>query len=243
LHPWANQAEMAQIEAGGALVAIEQQKPAGGDTSFRQVLSDLRQLLSNRMLVGIYIGQYCITTLTYFFITWFPPYLVQARGMSIFKASFVASLPAICGFIGGVLGGVISDFLLRRGYSLTVARKTPIVAGMLLSMVMIACNYIDTDWIIVAVMALAYFGKGVGALGWAVVSDTSPKQISGLNGSLFNMFGNTAAITTPIVIGYIVKGTGSFDGALIFIGANALVAVFCYLVIVGEIKRAEIVRR
>jgi ACS family glucarate transporter-like MFS transporter len=64
-----------------------------------------------------------------------------------------------------------------------------------------------------------------------------------LNGSLFNMFGNTAAITTPIVIGYIVQGTGSFDGALIFIGANALVAVFCYLVIVGEIKRAEIVRR
>ena len=66
---------------------------------------------------------------------------------------------------------------------------------------------------------------------------------SGLNGSLFNMFGNSAAITTPIVIGYILQGTGSFDGALIFIGANALVAVFCYLVIVGEIKRAEIVRR
>jgi len=242
-HPWVSPAELAHIEAGGALVAIEQQKPAGGGASFRQVLSDLRQLLSNRMLVGIYIGQYCITTLTYFFITWFPPYLVQARGMSIFKASFVASLPAICGFAGGVLGGVVSDFLLRRGYSLTVARKTPIVAGMLLSMVMIACNYIDTDWIIVAVMALAYFGKGVGALGWAVVSDTSPREISGLNGSLFNMFGNTAAITTPIVIGYIVQGTGSFDGALIFIGANALVAVFCYLAIVGEIKRAEITRR
>ena len=61
------------------------------------------------MLLGIYIGQFCITALTYFFLTWFPVYLVQQRGMSILNAGFVASVPAICGFVGGVLGGVISD--------------------------------------------------------------------------------------------------------------------------------------
>jgi MFS transporter, ACS family, glucarate transporter len=91
--------------------------------------------------------------------------------------------------------------------------------------------------VVVGVMAFAFFGKGLGALGWAVVSDTSPKQIAGLSGSLFNTFGNTAAITTPIVIGYIVGGTGSFNGALIFVAANAVVAVACYLFVVGEIKR------
>jgi ACS family glucarate transporter-like MFS transporter len=76
-------------------------------------------------------------------------------------------------------------------------------------------------------------------LGWAVVSDTSPKEAGGLSGGLFNTFGNTAGITTPIVIGYILQATGSFAGALVFIGANAAVAIFCYLVIVGEIKRVE----
>jgi len=49
----------------------------------------------------------------------------------------LAAIPAICGFVGGVLGGIISDFLLRRSFSLTAARKTPIVAGMLLSMAMV----------------------------------------------------------------------------------------------------------
>ena len=83
-------------------------------------------------------------------------------------------------------------------------------------------------------------GKGLGALGWAVVSDTSPKEISGLSGALFNTFGNTAAITTPIVIGYLIKGTGSFSAALVFVAANALVAVCCYLFVVGEIKRFEL---
>jgi len=105
---------------------------------------------------------------------------------------------------------------------------------------MILCNYVDAQWMVVGIMALAFFGKGVGALGWAVVADTAPKQIVGLSGGLFNMFGNVAGITTPIVIGYIVKETGSFAGALVFVGINALVTVISYLVIVKEIKRVEL---
>ena len=50
-------------------------------------------------------------------------------------------------------------------------------------------------------------------------------------------FVSIASITTPIVIGYIISSTGSFKWALVFVGANALVAVFSYLVIVGPIKR------
>ena len=116
----------------------------------------IRQLLANRMMLGVYIGQYCINTLTYFF------------------------------------------------------------------------------------MALAFFGKGIGALGWAVVSDTSPKEAGGVSGGLFNTFGNLSSITTPIIIGYILAATGSFNGALVFVGANALVAAIAYLFIVGEIKRVQL---
>jgi len=111
---------------------------------------------------------------------------------------------------------------------------------MLLAMSMIACNYVTADWLVVAVMSLAFFGKGVGALGWAVVSDTSPREAGGLSGGLFNTFGNTAGITTPIAIGYILQATGSFSGALIFVGANAAVAILCYLFVVGEIRRVEL---
>jgi ACS family glucarate transporter-like MFS transporter len=241
-HPRINKAELDYIAEGGALVNMDQgagQKARTGAPEAPK-WGYIKQLLGNRMLMGVYIGQYCITTLTYFFLTWFPVYLVKERGMSILNAGFVAALPAICGFAGGVLGGLISDFLLHRGRSLTVARKTPIVIGMLLSTSMIACNYVESSTLVVAIMAFAFFGKGLGALGWAVVSDTSPKEISGLSGSLFNTFGNTAAITTPIVIGYLVKGTGSFGAALVYVAANALVAVCCYLFVVGEIKRFEL---
>jgi ACS family glucarate transporter-like MFS transporter len=240
-HPRIGPAEFEHISKGGALVNMDRPSQGGGAAGPKW--SYLRQLLCNRMLLGVYVGQYCITTLTYFFVTWFPVYLVQERGMSILKAGFAASVPALFGSAGSILGGLFSDGLLRRGCSLSLARKAPIVAGMLLSMSMIVCNYVSAGWVVVAIMSLSFLGKGIGSLGWAVVSDTSPREIAGLSGGLFNMFGNTAAITTPLIIGYIVQGTASFRGALVFVAANALGAILCYLVVVGEIKRVELRRQ
>jgi ACS family glucarate transporter-like MFS transporter len=238
-HPMISRSEIETIERGGGLVNVD--RAAGAKSSNNPLTwTGVFELLRQRMLVGIYIGQFCITTLTYFFITWFPDYLVKARHMSILKAGFAVAVPALCGCVGGVLGGVSSDALLRRGYSLTFARKTPIIAGMLLSVTMIACNYTNAQALVIFLMSLAFFGKGFGALGWTVISDTSPKQLIGLNGGLFNMFGNVAGITTPIVIGYIVKKTGSFHYALVFVAAAALLAIFSYVVIVGEIKRLDL---
>ena len=54
---------------------------------------------------------------------------------------------------------------------------------------------------------------------------------------MFNTFGNVAGIITPIVIGYILQATGSFYGALFFVGLHGLLAVACYLLIVGKIER------
>ena len=189
--------------------------------------------------MGVYIGQFSINVLTYFFLTWFPVYLVQQRHMSILKAGFMASVPALCGFAGGVLGGLLSDALLKAGWSLTAARKLPIIGGKLLSVSLIVCNYVDSEWPVVGLMALAFFGKGVGSLGWAVLADTAPREVVGLAGSIFNMFGNAAGIVTPVVIGYIVESTGSFNRALVFVGLNALVTVLSYALVVGKIQRIE----
>lgn len=238
-HPHVTEAELKHIEEGGGLVNMDMGGKSG--VRFNVKWSHVRQLLGSRMLIGIYLGQFCITTLTYFFIQWFPGYL-ESRGMSIVKVGFIAALPALCGCVGGILGGRLSDILLKRGFSLSFARKLPIVAGMLISCSMIICNYVPAgaNTLVVALMCLSFFGKGFGALGWTVVSDTSPKEITGLSGGLFNTFGNTAAITTGIIIGYLIKWTGSFDAALIYVGASALGAIFCYLFIVGEIKRLEL---
>lgn len=236
-----NTAELDYMRAGGALVDIDAQKTV--DAKQAPAISQwkmLKVLLTNRMLIGVYIGQYCITALTYFFITWFPIYLIKGRGMSIMEAGFVAAIPAICGFSGGLLGGALSDFLLKKGYSNTVARKTPFVIGMLLATLLVLSNFVDDKWVVVALMALAFFGKGLAAIGWAVISDTAPKHAIGLTSGVFNGLGNIAGIITPVVIGYIVSMTGSFSGALYFVAAHSLFAMVSYLCIVGKLKRIEV---
>lgn len=236
-HPRLGKAEMDYLREGGALVDLEaQRKREKPKTQWREVA----QLFTSRTLWGVYLGQYCITALTYFFITWFPIYLIKGRGMTIMEAGWVAALPAICGFSGGVLGGVVSDWLIRRGVHPSRARKTPFVIGMALSATLVSANYVDANWMVIALMALAFFGKGLAAVGWAVLSDTAPQGMVGLSGGVFNGIGNTAGIITPVVIGYFVATTGSFNSALWFVAAHGLVAIFAYTVLAGRFERVVI---
>ncbi|WP_277962615.1 MFS transporter [Pseudomonas sp. RIT-To-2] len=229
--------ELAYMREGGALVDLEATRKLTKPTlSFAEVA----QLFTHRTLWAIYLGQYCITALTYFFITWFPIYLIKGRGLTIMEAGWVAALPAICGFSGGVLGGVVSDYLIRKGMHPSRARKTPFVIGMVLAASLVSANYVDANWMVIALMALAFFGKGLAAVGWAVLSDTAPKGMVGLSGGVFNGIGNIAGIVTPVVIGFFVASTGSFDMALWFVAAHGVLGIFAYVVLAGRFERVEI---
>jgi len=232
-HKGVNQAELDYIKVGGGLSDI-------GDTKAKVEWSHVRALISNRMMLGVYLGQFCLTTITWFFLTWFPTYLMEAKGMSILKVGLVAAIPALAGFAGGMIGGVWSDWFLKRGKSLTVARKTPIITGLFLSSTIVSANYMSSEVFVIAVMSLAFFAKGVGNLGWCIIGDTSPKELMGISGGIFNFCGNIASIVTPLAIGYIIKQTGSFDGALIYVGAVGLLGALSYLFIVGDVKRLEL---
>ena len=239
-HPTVNSAEVKYIAAEGALLDMGESSKKHSKTKISW--AQVKQLLSSRMMLGIFIGQYCVNTLTYFFLTWFPVYLVKERHLSILQAGFATVAPALCGFVGGILGGVISDKLLRMNLGLSLSRKLPIVCGFLISTSIIVCNYVDSQAAIIFFMSLAFFGKGIGSLGWAVMSDVAPKEMVGLSGGLMNAFGNTAGIVTPIVIGYILASTGSFNIALTYVGIHAFAAVLCYTLIVGKIQRFELKR-
>lgn len=233
-HKSISKREYAFIEEGGALVNLD--KPAGAPQKIRWDAAG--QLLANRMLLGIYLAQYCITAMTYFFSTWFPVYLIQARGLSITQAGFAAAAPALAGFAGGVLGGVLSDLLLRKGLPLSTSRKIPILVGLVISCAILLCNFTESRTLVLVFMAIAFFGKGVASLGWAVMSDAAPREATGLSGSIFNLFGNTAGIVTPLGIAYILAATNkNWELALIFVFAHSIVAMVSYAFIAGEIKR------
>lgn len=229
----ANQAEIELIQAGGGLVDIAQansmQKPGFS-------MANLGLVLSRRKLWGIYLGQYAVNSTLWFFLTWFPTYLVKYRGMDFIKSGFLASLPFLAAFLGVLSSGVFSDWLIRKGASLGVARKVPIIGGLLISTCIIGANYTDsTAWIIVF-MAIAFFGNGFASISWSLVSSLAPAKMLGLTGGVFNFIGNLAAITTPLAIGFLVSGD-SFAPAITYVAVMALVGALSYILLVGKVER------
>ncbi|MEX3959463.1 MFS transporter [Trinickia sp. EG282A] len=237
-HPRANQAELEYIEAGGGLTRHDSGAAAKGANRFSW--RTVGRLLKQRQLAGICLGQFAGNSTLVFFLTWFPTYLATERHMGWLKIGFFAILPFIAASVGVMFGGWLSDSLLRRGKSANVARKLPIIAGLLLASTIVLANYVKSDTVVIAIMSLAFFAQGMAALGWTLVSDIAPEGLLGLTGGIFNFAANLAGIVTPLVVGFVVAATGSFVGALIFIGVVALIGALAYIFVVGDIKRIRL---
>nr|WP_283949851.1 MFS transporter [Limobrevibacterium gyesilva] len=229
----ANQAELDYIAAGGGLAPKSAEKVP---FSWKNV----GHLLSYRQIWGAALGQFAGNATLVFFLTWFPTYLATERHMGWVKVGFFAVMPFIAAAIGVLAGGWFSDLLLKRTGSANIARKLPIIAGLLLASLIIAADYVNTDMTVIAILSVAFFGQGMVGLGWTVISDIAPKALMGLTGGLFNFATNLAGIITPIVIGVIIGTTGSFAWALAFVGAIALAGALSYIFILGDIHRIEL---
>ncbi|WP_242118562.1 MFS transporter [Sphingomonas lacusdianchii] len=228
----ANAAELALIVEGGGLV----EQPAKQRVDW----SAAGRLLRTRQMWGICLGQFAGNSTLVFFLTWFPTYLAVERHMDWLKIGFFAVLPFIAASIGVLFGGWWSDRMLRQGRSPNVARKLPIILGLLLASTIVSANFIDDNRLVIAVLSLAFFAQGMAALGWTLVSDIAPQGMLGVTGGIFNLAANLAGIVTPIIIGAIVAATGSFVYAIGFIGVVALLGALSYIVILGDVKRIEL---
>jgi ACS family D-galactonate transporter-like MFS transporter len=227
-----NAGELEHIEAGGGLGY------RGAAIAFSW--HNVRLLLKQRQIYGAAIGQFAGNSTLVFFLTWFPTYLATERHMAWLKVGIFAVLPFMAASCGVLFGGWLSDTLIKRTGSASLGRKLPVVTGLLMATTIVTANYVDSNALVIAVMSFAFFGQGMVNLGWTLISDVSPKPLMGLTGGVFNFCTNMAGITTPIIIGYIVNTTGSFVGALVFIGIVALVGALSYIFLVGDVHRLEI---
>jgi len=200
----------------------------------------LRQLIRKRQILGASLGQFASNSTLVFFLTWFPTYLATERHMAWLKVGFFAILPFIAATVGVIVGGVLSDYLLRRTGSANIARKLPIVTGLALASTIVAANFLEQDSAVIAVMSVAFFGQGMCNLGWTLISDVAPKDFIGLTAGIFNLCANLAGIVTPLLVGAIVQATGSFAWALAYIAALAVGGTLSYILVVGDVRRVEI---
>ncbi len=228
-----NDAELKYIQAGGGTVDGD----VASEKKNRVALTAADwKLVFHRKLVGVYLGQFAITSTLWFFLTWFPNYLTQEKHIAALTAGFMTTVPFLAAFCGVLLSGFVADRLLRSGRSIGFARKTPIICGLLLSTCIMGANYTDDPLWIMVLMALAFFGNGFASITWSLVSSLAPTRLIGLTGGVFNFVGGLGGITVPLVVGYLAQDYG-FAPSLIYIAVVALLGALSYLLLVGDVKR------
>lgn len=235
-HKKVNEAELKMIESGGGLLNQTTAKEANSKRTFKW--ADLREVLSHRKLWGIYIGQFAVNSTLWFFLTWFPKYLVDYRGMNFIQSGYWASIPYLAAFCGVLSSGFLSDYLIRKGVSTAKARKRPIIIGLLISALILGANYVEAPLLVILFMSLSFFGVGFASITWIFVSTLAPKHLIDITGGVFNFIGQSSGIIVPIAIGFLASG-GNFAPALIFVAALGLLGACSYLFLVGNVERIK----
>jgi len=196
-------------------------------------------LFRYRSVWGLMIGLFCLNFAIYFFITWFPSYLLQARGFSLARLGTLGMLPAVMAVAGNWMGGIVSDWLMRRGWSATAARKTCLVTGMALATSIALAAFVDSTAWCLALFTLAYASLSfTGANTWTVVSEIAPTpgHVASIAG-LQNFAGNLAGILITTLTGVMLVLTqGSFVVPLLVAGGMCVLGALSYLFLLGKVE-------
>ncbi len=228
----ANAEELALITEGGALTEMAPREQV--------TRAQIARLLRERQVWALGLGKFAVMSSLYFLLTWFPTYLVQQRGLTSLKAGAATSLPYVAATIGVMLGGAWSDWLLRRGVGISAARKIPIVTGFLGASSIVLVNYVSGTAFALALLTFAFFAQGGSSNSWSIIAEVAPRSMMGTTGGIINFTGHIAGIVTPILIGYILKETHSFELVLAYVSLAGLVGALSYTVVIGRIHRIEI---
>lgn len=227
-----NEAELRHIEEGGGLARNAVRSPI--------TLGQVLQLFRYRQIWALCLGKFASNSALTFFLTWFPTYLIEERKMTMVKAGIFTVLPYIGATVGILLAGAVSDLLIRRGVSMSFARKLPLVLGSALGMSIILVNFTDSNELCIAILTLAFFAQGISSTSWAAVAEIAPKQLIAMTGGVTSFAANLTGIVTPVVIGLIVQRTGSFVWAIDLVAALSLCGTLSYSLLLGRIHRIEL---
>jgi ACS family D-galactonate transporter-like MFS transporter len=199
-----------------------------------------RQILAHRQVWGMFIGQFSVQTTLFFFLTWFPAYLINGKGMTILKGGLYAAVPFIAAVIGTLIAGKWSDSMVRGAWA-RHARKVPIITGFALSAAIMGANYTPSIELVLVFMSIAFFGQAMAStVTGALLSDIAPHRAIGTLGGLLYFVANLGGTSAPIIIGYMVSGTGEFSQALVYVSVVAMAGVLSYLFVMGPTYRIEL---
>jgi len=187
-----------------------------------------KRLLASRQLWMISIAYSCYAWGTYFYFTWFPSWMIRSAHFSERQMGFYAALPFLCGIVGNLAGGVVSDSFVKR-YGLKFGRRVVLSSalivgsGMLMGMSLVSGK--------TAVVALACLGFGTTDLmlpsAWSLCLDIGG-EFAGTVSGVMNTAGQFGGALCTVLFGYLIRMTGSYNKPLWLVASMVLLAALIF---------------
>lgn len=189
-------------------------------TNFKGHLANTKVLLQNKAFWLLCIFNIALMTYLWGLNSWVPSYLIQDKGFNLKEFGMYSSFPFIAMLIGEVVGAFLSDKLGRRSIQ--------VFSGLLVAGIFMYAMVILTDpMLIIVAMSLSAmaWGFGVAAI-FALLARVTTADVGATAGGIFNGLANFASAAAPVLIGYIVMQTGSFNLGITLLAAIAVIGSF-----------------
>lgn len=198
--------------------------------------------LRQKVIIFTALAFFAYNYILFFFLTWFPSYLTDSRGMSLKLVSVINVIPWTLGFVAIAFGGVFSDFLVKTVFKNNplLSRRIIIGFGLLLSGVSVfSVVYASSNMLVITLVAIAvFFLYFTGGIYWGVVDDIVDSSSVGSVGGVMHGIGNCAGILGPSVTGFIIQFSGSYISAFILAGIIGIAGAVGALAFIKQIKLA-----
>ncbi len=177
-------------------------------------------------------GQYwCMSYAWYFFVTWFPKYLLDQRGFDMKGSALMAGLPLALGGCGALVAGWITPPLVRRFGLGPTRRGLGFCAMTAAACLLVASTLIENPYLAVGLIALVSFSMDLTLPGsWTTCMDIGGRGVGSLSGAM-NMMGNLGGVVSPIVLGIVVDRTGDWNLTFQITAVICLLGALCWLYI------------
>lgn len=195
-------------------------------------------LLRQRKVYGLALGWGAYNYSFFLLLNWLPSYLSIAHHMDLLHSAVYTSAPWLFATVTDlVVGGWLVDTLIQRGWNATRVRQCVLIIGTGFGLAIFGAVYPHS-----AVAALCWISLALGGLAaaapvaWTVPSLIAPQDSVGTLASIANLSGQLAAISAPIITGYIVSATHSFASAFITAAAILCLGIGGYAFLLGRIE-------
>jgi D-galactonate transporter len=182
----------------------------------------------------------------FFFLSWFPTYLIEAHHLSLRDMSFATVIPWLLGSVGLAAGGFVSDGILRLTGKPLLSRKIvlSVCLGAAAVCVALAGRVASTQSAVALMSVSIFFLYVTGSVYWAVIQDIVPREHVGGAGGFVHLLANLAGVIGPAVTGFIVQAThGAYGSAFVLAGAIAVLGALCSLMWIREPRPAVLMKR